>query len=163
MLYLPLLVPNGKGLILGDVSWKVKVLHTCSPACRGYSGWAPLFSKKQQWIKILYPNDKSVNARSLCLCSISPVVHKAFLNFRCWATQFSLPVTKTVAFFLKPLLMTEFHSLECSYQTSVMILNKNLVPEKYYSKEEEKKSQTKHKREKSLPRQKSSTYHNTSY
>lgn len=34
--------------------------------------------------------------------------------------------------------MTEFHSLECSYQTSVMILNKNLVPEKYYSKEGEK-------------------------
>lgn len=34
--------------------------------------------------------------------------------------------------------MTEFHSLECSYQTSVMILNKNLVPKKYYSEEREK-------------------------
>lgn len=34
--------------------------------------------------------------------------------------------------------MTEFHPLECSYQTSAMILNKNLVPEKYYSEEGEK-------------------------
>lgn len=34
--------------------------------------------------------------------------------------------------------MTEFHSLECSYQTSVMILNKNLVPEKYYSEKGKK-------------------------
>lgn len=35
--------------------------------------------------------------------------------------------------------MTEFHSLECSYQTSlikfVRLLNKNLVHEKYYSEE----------------------------
>lgn len=66
------------------------------------------------------------------------IAHKAFLNFKCWATQFSVPVNKIRGFFLKPLFMTEFHSLECSYQTSVMILNKNLVPEKYYSEKGKK-------------------------
>lgn len=75
-----------------------------------------------------YPNEKSVNAIYLCLRSISPI-HRAILNFKCWATQFSLQVNKIVVFFLKPLLMSEFHSLEYSYQTRVMILNEKLVPE----------------------------------
>lgn len=54
---------------------------------------------------------------------------QAFLIFKCWSTQFSLQVNRIVVFFLKPLLIPEFHSLECSYQIYVVIPNEELVPE----------------------------------